>query len=91
MTENDRDRLARENHDAVQRVHRQLYLDGKLDKALANEGWAYLVGPIVLLGIFGLAVVLGGLGLSDEGRAVVGTVVVIAAIFGWGCWQALRR
>ena len=69
----------RETNEAIKRIHTQLSLEGKLDQAYANEGAVLLFGSLLLLAIFGIAKLLVFIGLNEEARVVVGSLLLVPA------------
>lgn len=74
-------RIDREASDAIIRMERQQFLDGKLDKAYAIEGAGILFLPVVLavVGVIGWA--LTSLGLEGPAVVFVGALVLIVLVF----------
>ncbi len=78
---NDDDaRIDREASDAIKRMERQKFLDGKLDKAYASEGAGILFLPLLLAaaGLVGWA--LTSLGLEGPEVAFVGALIPVGLV-----------
>lgn len=73
-------RIDREASDAIKRMERQQFLDGKLDKAYAAEGAGILFLPVVLavVGVIGWA--LTSLGLEGPAVVFVGAPVLVVLV-----------
>lgn len=80
MSENY-DREDQQANEAIERIHTQLSLEGKLDKAYAAEGAAVLVAPVVLLAVVAVAGLLTLIGLDGEARVIVGALILVAGLF----------
>jgi hypothetical protein len=52
----------------------------KLDKAYGLQGAVLILGPIVLLAVFGILTLLAAIGLDGEASVVVGAGIMFAAI-----------
>jgi len=78
---NDDVRIDREASEAIKRMERQQFLDGKLDKAYAAEGAAilFLAPVLAVAGLIGWA--LTSLGLEGPAVAFVGAPVLIGLMF----------
>jgi hypothetical protein len=69
--------IDREASEAIRRMERQQFLDGKLDKADATEGAAILFMPVVLAAVGLVGRVLSSLGLEGPGMIFVGVPILI--------------
>jgi hypothetical protein len=84
------DREEQQADEAIERIHTQLSLEGKLDKAYAAEGAAVLTFPLVLLAVLAVAGLLTLIGLDGEAQAVVGALVLVAGLL-TGIYLATRQ
>lgn len=89
MSENY-DREDQQANEAIERIHTQLSLEGKLDKAYAAEGAVVLIAPLVLLAVLAVAGLLTLIGLDGEARAVVGALILVAGLL-TGIYLATRQ
>ena len=78
---NDDVRIDREASEAIKRMERQKFIDGKLDKAYAVEGAAilFLAPVLAVAGLIGWA--LTSLGLEGPAVGLVGAPVLIGLMF----------
>lgn len=89
MSENY-DRKEQQANEAIERIHTQLSLEGKLDKVYAAEGAAVLIAPLVLLAVLVVAGLLTLIGLDGEARIVIGALILVAGLF-TGIYLATRQ
>ena len=78
---NDDVRIDREASEAIKRMERQQFLDGKLDKAYAAEGAGILLMAPVLAVAGLIGWVLTSLGLEGPAVVFVGIPVLIGLVF----------
>ena len=74
-------RIDREASEAIKRMERQQFLDGKLDKAYAAEGAGILLMAPVLAVAGLIGWVLTSLGLEGPAVVFVGIPVLIGLVF----------
>lgn len=80
----------REDQQAIERIHTQLSVEGKLDKAYATEGAAVLTFQLVLLAVLAVGGLLTLIGLDGEARVIVGALILVAGVVS-GIYLATRQ
>ena len=74
-------RIDHEASEAIKRMERQQFMDGKLDKAYAAEGAAVLLLPVVLAVVGLVCWVLTSIGLEGPAMVFVGAPVLVGLVF----------
>lgn len=80
-------RIDHEASEAIKRMERQQFMDGKLDKAYAPEGAAILFLPVVLAVVGVVGWVLTSLGLEGPEMIFVSVPILIGLEFLVACLQ----
>ena len=70
-------RIDREASEAIKRIERQAFLEGRLNKAYAAEGAAILFLPVVLAAVGLVGWILNSLGLKGPGLVIIGVPTLI--------------
>ena len=70
-------RIDREAAEAIKKIESQMRLEGKLDKADAMEGAAYLLAPLTLGAVFVVGKLLQSAGADGPGLVFGGVAILI--------------
>ena len=82
MTNEQRERMDKENHATLQRIDTQLTLDGKLRKSYQMDVLAYLALPVIFGTVIFIANVLGAIGVPEKIILVINFLAICAILLG---------